>query len=50
MRRNGLISHMENHMVDGINALLLGGLGFFRRILVETLNSVEEGVGDTSSI
>ena len=50
MRRNGLISYMENHMVDGLNTLLLSGLGVFMRLLVDTLSSVEEGVGDTSSI
>ena len=50
MRRNGLISYMENHMVDGIKTLLLGGCEIFMSHLVETLSSVEEGVGDISSI
>ena len=50
MNRNGLVSYMENYMVDGLNTLLLHGLVFFMSILVETLSSVEEGVGDTSSI
>ena len=50
MRRNGLISYMRNHMVDGLDTLILGGLGVFMRIFVETLSSVDEGVGDTSSI
>ena len=50
MRRNSLISYIENHMVDGIDTLILGGLGVFMRIFVETLSSVDERVGDTSSI
>ena len=50
MRRNDLISYMENHMVDGLKTILLFGLGVFRIFLVETLSSVEEGVGETFSI
>ena len=50
MKRNILISYMENHMVDGLNNLLLCGLGIIMSNLVETLSSVEEGVGYTSSI
>ena len=50
MSKNGLISYMENHMVDGLKTHLLGGLGFFKSLLVEALISVDEGLEDTSSI
>ena len=48
MRRNGLISYMENHMVDGLKTLLIGGLEVSRSLLMETLSIIEEGVGYTS--
>ena len=47
---NGLIYYMGNYMVDELNTLMLGGLVFFMSILVETLSSVKEGLGDTSLI
>ena len=52
LRRNGLISNMDNYMVGGINTILLGDLGVFMMLLMETLRgvdvSVEEEVQDTS--
>ena len=41
--RSGLVSYMENIMMDGHTMFLLGGLGVFKRLFVLTLSEVEEG-------